>query len=200
MKLLIDAAATGPLEKIEIRSGKKILKTIFPEESIPCTGKRVKVVWSGAEVKGRARMTVWDGTLSLTRNTIEHFDGINFWNPEKGIERRSDRSLAWASITTGSDAGCVLILEKPGEGNLEVNTRQKSVSVPVRSLKREAAIWDCGGLRKELSVYCLPDAEGPTEWSGSVNLENLTEAVNPIYVKIIQEDGHKAWSSPIYLR
>ena len=200
MKLFLDAAAAGPLEKIEIRSGKRVLKTIFPEGNSPCTGKRVKVVWSGAEVKGRARMAVWDGTLSLTGNSIENFDGINFWNPEKGIERKNKSTLAWASITTGSDAGCVLILEKPGEGNLAVDTQQKSVSVPVESLKREAKIWDCGGLRKELSVYCLPDAEGPTEWSGSIDLENLQDEVNPIYVKILQEDGHKAWSSPIYLR
>jgi hypothetical protein len=30
-------------------------------------------------------------------------------------------------------------------------------------------------------------------------LTDLHEGLNPIYIQMIQEDGHMAWSSPIYI-
>ena len=49
-------------------------------------------------------------------------------------------------------------------------------------------------------VYRLPEPEDQRETIDfSLPLNKLHSGDNPIYVKVIQQDGHMAWSSPIYV-
>ncbi|HUT19133.1 MAG TPA: hypothetical protein VM366_08230 [Anaerolineae bacterium] len=58
-----------------------------------------------------------------------------------------------------------------------------------------------------LGVYCpavllfpfCKDEEEAREARFSLPLTALGPGDNPIYVKLAQEDGHMAWSSPIYV-
>ena len=60
-------------------------------------------------------------------------------------------------------------------------------------------MWACGGLRKEIRAYRLPDHQGSREFSFSLPLTALHEGDNPMYVRLTQQDGHMAWTSPVYL-
>ena len=58
-----------------------------------------------------------------------------------------------------------------------------------------------GGLDKRISLYRLPPADGPAhcEFSYRLPAGDCRRGDNPILVKVVQEDGHMAWSSPIYV-
>ena len=93
----------------------------------------------------------------------------------------------------------ILTLDKPYAGRLELDTLQRRVEWPIRSIGVEPQTWDCGGLRKQIDIYRLPDRRPSHEFAFSLPLTRLHKGDNPIYVRVTQEDGHMAWTSPIYL-
>ena len=54
--LKVEVSAQNPIERIEIRNGMDVMKTVrgFSESDL---GERIRVVWSGAEYRGRGRET-----------------------------------------------------------------------------------------------------------------------------------------------
>jgi hypothetical protein len=196
----IKVAGTAPIERIEIRNAMTVLKTVRTYDKDDLSN-RVKLLWQGAEVRGRGRQVTWDGELKLTANRIRDFATINFWNPEKRCERLSDRHLKWQSITTGGVAGVILDLQKAAAGSLDLAATQKSLKAGIGDLGIKGQTRTAGGLGKSISAYRLPDADGPCDWSFEFtpSPKQLGKGDNPIYVCVVQEDGHMAWSSPIYL-
>lgn len=200
--LQIRAVGSGAIQRIEVRNGLETIAVHSPY-SADELGHRVKVAWSGGEVRGRARLVPWHGGLTVEGNRIavEH-DGavtpINFWNADRPLRQVSETELAWQSVTTGGLSGVIMTLAEPGAGALHIHTEQGQVDCPVESLGLEPRTWSYGGLRKELSLSRLP-AQPTREVSLTLPLTDLHPGDNPIYLKLVQEDGHMAWSSPIYL-
>jgi hypothetical protein len=195
LDLYVRVVGTAPVESVEVRSGTRVLKTVRPygEGDLGC---RVKVVWSGAEVRGRDRMARWDGGLRLEGNGIVQATPINFWNANQPLERVGCHQVAWKSVTTGGVAGVILELEETDVGLLAIDTFQRRVECEIGSLGMEPIVWDCGGLQKEIRVYRLPDRQRTCEVSFTLPLTGTHQA---IYIRMTQEDGHMAWTSPVYL-
>jgi hypothetical protein len=197
-RLDVRVVGTAPVESVEVRSGLEVLKTLRPY-SQGDLGGRVKVVWSGAEARGRDRMVRWDGGLLVRGNAILEAVPINFWNTNQPLERLGRQRLAWKSTTTGGFTGMILELENPSGGTLEIDTLQGSASCEIGLLGLEPGVWKFGGLRKEIKAYRLPDKPGSGEFSFSLPLTGLRPGERAIYIRMTQEDGHMAWTSPIYL-
>ena len=196
-RLHVRAVGTGSIERVEVRNGTETVAVHSPYGADDL-GRRVKVVWSGAEVRGRARLVRWDGGLTAVGNTLVRATPIQFWHADRPLERKGDTELAWRSVTTGGLAGVILTLAEPGAGTLRIETLQGHVECEVASLGHEPRTWAYGGLRKQIAISRLPAA--PTrEARFSLPLTALGPGDNPIYVKLVQEDGHMAWSSPIYV-
>jgi len=60
LALRVHVTGTAAIESVDVRNGAEVLQTLRPygQEDL---GNRVKVVWRGAEVKGRERLSTWDG-------------------------------------------------------------------------------------------------------------------------------------------
>jgi len=159
----------------------------------------VKIVWSGAEVRGRDRMVAWDGGLYVQGNAILNATPVNFWNANQPLQKIGSDQLAWKSMTTGGVSGVILSLEKQRAGSLEIETIQLRVKCAIGSVGIEPKAWECGGLQKKIEVYRLPDRQRSCEFSFTLPLTKLHKGDNPIYIRMTQEDGHMAWTSPVYL-
>ncbi|MFZ5918348.1 MAG: DUF3604 domain-containing protein [Chloroflexota bacterium] len=192
------AVGTAAIESIQVRNGLEPLATLRPYGSADL-GRRVKIVWSGAEVRGRDRMVAWDGRLRLRGNTILEAAPIHFWNADRPLRKTGPDQLAWQSVTTGGLAGVVLTLADARAGELEIETLQGCVTCAVDTLGLEPQSWPFGGLRKQIAAYRLPEPPTPREFSFTWPLTSLRPGDNPIYVRVMQEDGHMAWSSPVYV-
>jgi hypothetical protein len=198
--LSVNITGTAPIESVEIRNGLDTVGTFRPyDNNDTCHGKRLKIVWSGAELRGRARMVSWDGTLQLSGNTILSARALNFWNRHHPLKLIDGNRLEWESITTGGVAGIILTLEEANTGQFEIETAQGKVSIDVNSIGIKPKTWNYGGLNKKLEIYRLPDNKSSTEISFKLPISIFHKGDNPIYVRMMQEDGHMAWSSPIYL-
>src|SRR5262249_57915654 len=105
MRLAAEVTATAPIERLDVLHGAKVVETARPFAASDL-GSRVRVIWQGAEYRGRGRETTWQGQLTLTGNRIVRFAPVNFLNPERKIvETSPGTTLAWTSVTTGNLAG-----------------------------------------------------------------------------------------------
>jgi hypothetical protein len=199
MRLVVEAIGTAPLERVDVVHGVEVVQSARPFAAADL-GRRVRVLWQGAEYRGRGRETIWQGKLTVTGNRIARFLPVNFLNPERTVEETAaGAGLAWTSVTTGNLAGIDLWLDEVRAGSLRIETNVVSGEVDLAQLDDGTIAFDGGGLGRRLSVYRLPEHD----WSRRLTLEHHVAfpggADLPVYVRVTQADGHQAWSSPIYL-
>jgi hypothetical protein len=199
MTLSAEAIGTAPVERLDVLHGRKVVQTVRPFAADDL-GRRVRLLWQGAEYRGRGREVIWQGRLALAGNRFSRFAPVNFLNPERKVQEISPgTALAWTSVTTGNLAGIDLWLDEARSGSLKIETNVVSGDVDLAALADNTITFDGGGLERKLSVYRLPE----DDWSRRVRLEHTASfpggADLPVYVRLTQADGNQAWSSPIYL-
>jgi hypothetical protein len=199
MRLSAEVIGTAPIERLDVLHGTRVAQSVRPFVAADL-GCRVRVLWRGAEYRGRGRETLWQGKLALTGNRFARFAAVNFLNPERKVEEISPgTALAWSSVTTGNLAGIDLWLEEARSGTLALETNVVAGEVNLAALADDTVTFEGGGLGRRISVYRLPEQD----WSRRLALDHSATFPGgrdlPVYLRVTQSDGHQAWSSPIYL-
>jgi hypothetical protein len=197
-RLRIEARGSAPIERIDLFNGLEHLETMRPygpEE----LGNRIRVVWEGAEYRGRFRQVIWDGTATLSGNRILAARPINFFNRDKTLDQIGETELKWRALTTGNLGGFDAWLADPYAGTLKLETPLVKCGVPVEETGYEDEVIEAGGLDRRVRIFRLPEANPHAAMTVERPLDLRPAGDNPIYVRLTQEDGHIAWSSPIYL-
>ena len=122
---------------------------------------------------------------------------INRWNPERLFEQRGSAQLAFESVTTGNFAGVDLHLSST-DATVTLRTNHGDTEVRVTDMPVAPHIVDCGGLDRMLTISRLPDRTLPTTLAFEREVKLHEDRDSPIWVCVTTEDGHRAWSSPIY--
>jgi len=78
VEFVIDVTASAPIERLDIHDGLDLIETVRPYAK---GGNRVRLVYEGAEYRGRARTTTWDGELTIEGNRILRTAVINQLEP-----------------------------------------------------------------------------------------------------------------------
>ena len=195
--LSVDLRAHVGIEKVELRRESETLETIRPY-GVEDLGNRVRVIWSGAEYRGRGRNSRWLGRANLDAAKILRMEPINRWNPERPLELRGVQQAIWDSVTTGNLAGMDLWLDGLA-GDCHLTTNLGEMGVDLSSLGLDAMIASFGGLARQLCVTRLPDTALARNLRFQRNVSLNAQGDTPIWICVTTEDGHQAWSSPIYL-
>ena len=189
---------TSPIQCVDIFNGSQLTATKRPY-TVNDLGNRYKLVWNGARVRGQDRVLRWDGGLSIDGNSIINSVPINFWNPDHPLVQDGTDVLSWQSFTTGTAKGVILTLGKPAQGTIHFNTQVAKMDIDLSDIDIESVVWEFGELEKSVRIARLPDNNDTVSYSFRMPIENLKNGDNPIFIRITQEDGQKAWSSPVYL-
>ena len=201
--LSVDVVGTAPIERIEIRNGLDTLEVVRPHCDAStqgeAEGKRIRVVFEGAEYRGRFRQTVWDGSAQVAGNRILRTEKINFFNPLKAFHQTGPDAVRWEAVTTGNFAGFDVWLEDASQGILRFETEPAQFELPVEEIGIEDHVHEAGRLARRVRVFRLPDENRHRKVSFNRTLALKAGADNPFYVAVTQEDGHRAWSSPIWV-
>ena len=195
-------APTGVL-RVDVRIGRDTVSTYRPAAA---PGHRVRLTWEGAEYRGRGRQTIWDGTALLTGLVVTRLTPFAAWNPEHHLvvaaaEGASPARVAWKAVTTGNRGGWDLWWA-PLAGQtprIDVETGPAHLSTTIDQLPPEGIAVEAGGLGRRLSLVPLPEAPLSPDADFSVDVDLQAEGDSAIWVAVHTEDGHQAWSSPIYL-
>ncbi len=194
----VEAVASAPIERIEIRNRLKTLETFrpFDEQSL---GRRIRVIWEGSEYRGRGRQTVWDGGCALTGNRFERVAPINFWNLDKMLEQVAPGELRWEALTTGGFGGFDAWLADPEAGTLKIDTALVKTEIEVADIGINDLVFANGGINRRIRVFRMPDANPHRRALIERRITLTGQGDNALYACITQEDGHLIWSSPIYI-
>ena len=197
-RLSLDVRAPQGIERIEVRNGKQVLKTLRPYSEADL-GNRIRVLWSGAEYRGRGRNTTWNGLASLSDASITGFQTINKWNPDALLEQRNSDQVIWKTITTGNYMGFD-IQTNSTEGALKITTNHGDLSTTLKDIGIEDQCLDAGGLERMIKVFRLPDAPLDRRITHEMDIDLHGDGDNQIWIAVYTEDGHQAWSSPAYVQ
>ncbi|HEX2240147.1 MAG TPA: DUF3604 domain-containing protein [Actinomycetota bacterium] len=198
VELAIDVVGSAPVERVDIFDGLDLIETVRPYTANDL-GRRVRLVFEGAEYRGRARTTNWDGTLDITDNVIRRTEMINNWNLDRGIQKQDAAGVTWKAVTTGNYGAIDLWLESATGGRLAFHTKPVSGSVAIAELGIEERVFDAGGLDRAVKIQRLPEIMTQTRIMHRRKVKLRSDSDTRLYVRVQQEDGHRAWSSPIYL-
>lgn len=198
VEFTIEAQASAPIERLEIRNGLEVLETWRPYDEA-ALGRRIRVIWEGSEYRGRGRQTIWDGGCTLDGNSFERFVPINMWNLDRKIEQTGPGALSWTALTTGGFGGFDAWLTDPRAGTLRIDTPLVKCEIAVADIGREDMVFDAGGIRRRIRIFRLPDENPYREVKLSRRIALKPAGDNALYVCLTQEDGHLIWSSPIYV-
>jgi hypothetical protein len=196
--LMVEALASAPVERLEIRNGLEVLETWRPYDETSL-GRRIRVIWEGSEYRGRGRQTIWDGGCALTDNAFEGITPINLWNLDKRLVQSGPATLTWEALTTGGFGGFDAWLADPRSGALRIDTPLVKCEVPIADIGLEDLLFEAGGIGRRIRVFRLPDDNPHRRLRLSRRIPLKSTGDNALYVCLTQEDGHLAWSSPIYV-
>jgi len=194
------AVGTGPIERIDIFRGLTLVRTITPYTAGSFAGSnRYRVAWAGSRVRGRDRLTTWDGSLELSTGRVVDAVVFAMENPEKGIRLVGERRVQWISNTTGDDDGVDLTLDAPPEAVLRFRTPVIDLDVPLADLADGATrTFPAGGVDLRAFMRRLP-AQDLTRELKIEHREAPPPGAHAYWIRVTQEDGAQAWTSPVYL-
>ena len=198
VKLTVEAVASAPIERIEVRNRMEVLETLRPFGPGDL-GRRIRVLWQGSEYRGRGRQTLWDGHAILKGNEFEDLRPINFYNLDKTLERDGADRLSWRALTTGGFGGFDAWLADPRAGTLTIDTPLVKAEIAVADIGFEDTVFEAGGIERRIRLFRLPDNNSHRTLAFEREIALRDDLDNALYVTLIQEDGHVAWSSPIYV-
>jgi len=199
MTLRVDVRGSAPIERVDLYNGLRHVETIrpFAQEEL---GRRIRVLWEGAEYRGRFRQVIWDGTATFSENTVERALPINFFNLDKKLTQTSENTLEWQALTTGNFGGFDAWMRDPYGGTLKLETPLISCGVPLEEIGLDDEIIDNSGvLPRFIRLFRLPDENVHTAVTFTREVALGDDGDNAVFVKVTQEDGHVAWTSPIYV-
>jgi hypothetical protein len=193
---------TGPLERVDVFRGLEIIHSLSPYDRTSVEGSnRYRIAWAGSRVRGRDRLTRWDGSLELSAGRIVDAAPFAMENPEKGIVERTGSRVTWISNTTGDDDGVDLVLDAPADAALRFRTPVMNLDVPLGDLAAGTTrTFPAGGVDLRVFMRRLP-MHGFTPELG-IDVSDATPprgACHAYWIRATQEDGAQAWTSPVYL-
>ena len=101
--------------------------------------------------------------------------------------------------TGGSSSGDLWIDEATWAGEVVVETSEANATIPLSGLTADGETFDCGGMDIRLHVSHLPAQLHQTAYAGTHQIDLTRDREARLFVRVTQEDGHQAWSSPIYI-
>jgi hypothetical protein len=192
----VEVGASAPIERIDLMVGRDIVRQWRPHGPQDL-GNRIRIRFEGAEYRGRGRQTDWSGRAEITGVEVEFARTFNFFNPDKALEREGGR-LRWSALTTGNFCGFDLALSR-NDGLLSLQTSLVSFDLKLAEIGYEETVFEAGGLGRRVRVWRLPDVGHTRAARLSQRIAVPESGDAPFYVRLTQEDGHQAWTSPVYL-
>src|SRR5262245_52450424 len=195
--LALEVVGSGAIERLDIFDGLEVVETVRPY-AVEGLGARVRLVYEGAGYRGRARTTTWDGTLQIEGTRILRTAVINNWNLDRGIQSQDATSLAFKAVTTGNYGAIDLWLEH-ATGKLAFKTAPVAGEAAIAELGLEPRVFAAGGLDRAVKLQRLPEVMSEPRMLLRRRIKARPAGAPRLYVRVQQEDGHRMWSSPIYL-
>lgn len=198
-ELAVEVLGTAPLETVEILRYTEVIYRHPLVTPIPGERPLLKLTWEGARTRYRKRPTLWHGSLSLSAGSILEVHEFAVDQPHEGVQVRTDREVRWLSSTAGDPDGLFLDLDAPDDAVLSFETEPARFGFRLADLGREPLVIEAGGEGQRVTAEWVPRGERPTEVRFTFRDPAPPSGTTAYWLRVIQQDGAMAWSSPIFV-
>lgn len=200
--LEIEVAGTAAIEKIIVRRGASIVSVeeVWTEDSEHSARYRLDWIGTRAHGSSHAQMLEWIGSLRSEEGPVQLVGPIGFYGETDKVVQQDTRSITWRSRTSGNRAG--FLFDAPVESDsrlyFESNLLNVDFQLPLRTSVQYPIDSRIGS--GVVSLGRAPDPDGRRDCKLEVNLEGKgAEGRQAYWVEVIQTNGSRAWSSPIFI-
>ncbi|MFH1571258.1 MAG: DUF3604 domain-containing protein, partial [Gemmatimonadota bacterium] len=197
VRLAVRAVGLADIEEVLVMRGLDCAYR-YPE-IMPCDRSRVRVVWSGARLRGRDRIACWDGHLELSEGRIAAVAPYAFDSAAECICEHTARRVAWRSVTSGDEDGVILTLEAAPSACLRFRSAIACFDLALTSLDEGPRVVPAGGVDLQVRVEYLPLGVQGRSCAFQFTDPEPPVGCTPYYVRLTQVDGARAWTSPFYI-
>jgi hypothetical protein len=195
----LSAEGTAPIEQVDLLCGTSVLSSWRMAPA--ADGERtLRVLWGGTEKRGTApdQRVLWDGSLKVSGGRFVKAESIGFQSP-CDVLRQDAETLSWSFTGAGNRAGFTLEFE--GDGATEFHFSTGPCSFDFRSDQVNLAPMriDAGGVGRHVEVGPAPREDGPRTVDLTYRDTRRVSGVCPYWIRIVQTDQARAWSSPVYM-
>jgi hypothetical protein len=196
-EIMVKVNGTAPIHAVEVYNWENLVyrhpfaKPGTDDETL------IKIEWSGARVRSRPKVVTWDGGLVVKGGVIKWFKEFAFDYPNQGIERISETELSWVSSTGGDPDGVLLRIDGEDETEVSFETGPSTFTFKPKDIGYDPLVVDAGGLNQRVRVSTIKD-ELPDSLEFTYRPEH-DKGLNAYWVRIVQEDGAMAWTSPLFI-
>ena len=207
----VEAGGTAGIERIEIYRGTEVAYTDRPEAGK--NNDRIKIIWRGAASRERARQTIWRGKIRVDGAELKKITRYRLDYPTELLVQESGNAVSFDTFTAGDEDGVILDLDSTAAGTLyfdaAINARSQfgaggkeknavNLEIPLTETSERDLVYDAGGVDREIVVRRVA-----SDYPGRVTFtwtdEQLQSQTTAYWVRVLQEDGATAWSSPIFV-
>jgi hypothetical protein len=188
----------APLESISIFNRSEELERLTPNPPQP-DGRRIRIIWTGANSQDRGRFMDWSGELRLKSGTILKVTPLNMFAAKYGIRESDGHRISWRSVTSGQEEGLLLEVDAPDDAVIEFSAGPADISFSLGDARKDDLDWEFGGLEQSLKAstrHCEGDEHDATFEFVDEKADGGEQAY---WIRVTQTDSHRAWSSPIYI-
>lgn len=192
---------TEPIERVELFRGIEVCHSWEVAPRSPQSDRLIRILWSGTERKGTARLqrAIWDGTLRVNAGELELLETVNFQAVDDQAQQPSPQMVSWNSSTAGNAAGLVLKLSAPNSAQIDLETGAVNPSWPLAHVLESEQTLSAGGLNRQIRVGPAPLKTGPTEFSAEFQDASPAAGTHPYWIRVTQIGQSLAWSTPVYV-
>lgn len=201
VELTFDVSCPGPIEKLELFDGAECIDAWIHPLSAPLETDRIRVLAEGALYRGRGRILNWNIEVAASGTTIQEAHTINVFNRDRSPVLGGDRrSVSLETVTTGNRSGMDITLSDAMSGRLKLSCELGEVDVELAQFPSGDEVELTGeGLGRRIRVQRLPSALSETRATGRFAVDLADGIERRLLLRVTQDDGHIAWSSPVYL-
>ena len=195
--LSVSVTGTAGIEEVRVMRGRECV--CRHPERLERHPDRLRVVWSGARIRGRDRMARWDGSLTLVGGRILEAAGYAFDSAAEGIVEQTADRVAWRSVTSGDEDGLLLDLDAGPEASLRFESEIAFFEVRLGEVLESPRVHEAGGEGLRVRVERAPVGGGRSCRFDYTEPVPASGGPHPYYVRVTQIDGARAWTSPFYV-
>ena len=161
---------------------------------------RLLIAWTGNVRIARGRKQTWDGSLAMRGASIMNVLPVAFDHIEEGLIAHDEHSVSWKSKTAGDYDGVLVELEKIGHApSVKFVSEPLTVEQPISEAVNGPIFVDASGVGAHVRFQALPAVDHAHDAVLSWSDETADPGTHAYHVRVLQIDGHMAWSSPTYV-
>ena len=116
-----------------------------------------------------------------------------------GIDDWEERHVTWRSITSGQEEGVLIHIDASDETIITFEAGPAKLNFSVGEVRSGDLRWELGGLEQVVTASTLHTDQNTLDTEFEYVDDNPAEGEQAYWVRVVQTDFHRAWSSPIYI-